>query len=940
MPSQNVTLTAATGLHVQSNSYTVPDGSFELAENVVFSKDNIISKRRGFGALTPAFAVINPTGLVEYLGFLFVVQNNLISKIDTTTGALTDLSGAINISTNAKPRIARANGNLYIATADGIRKIESSTATVLQAGIPRGLDLDISTDPTVHTGILSANYAVGYRILFGRLDANSNKVVGAPGEISTRTNPFINGAIPATASNSGVAITVTYTAHGLNIGDVVTIANCNGTGIAPNGNWLIAGITANTFIFNATTAPTTITACDFGVPRTPLLEFTLPPEIGTQHFYQIYRTTQVPGATSPVSDDGALIYEANVTSAQVANKYISFTDNVAELFKDGYLYTNSSQQGIAKANFRPPSATDIAVFKNCLFFANTQTYHSLSLGLKDVQTATMTTGDYVEVTQAGNTRRYIANTTGPTAGFAGTSTLATWNYGYADTNGYFYFYLTNSTTTSVSTSITKTAKSLCKAINRDATSPVYGYYSSSADAVPGQFTLDSRTLSGTAFSLRASTTVVGNAFSPVFPTSFGTTATSSNSIQQNAVRFSKPSEPEAAPLPFQLLIGAKTSAILRIVPLRDAMLVIKTDGIYIIRGDSPSNFSASLLDSTIICVAPNSVQVLNNNVFFLSNQGIVSASDSGAQVISRSIEPLLTSIIGKSTIAIETNAVAYESERLYLLSTLNPNSTTASVVYCFNTVTNAFSTWTNTFKDALVNASDDRLYLVSNVTLDITKERKLQNKLDYCDLSFAGLSGVTTTGTFTAQLAFPSGSPSVSDVIYDNVIGTINPILSISTASGTPVYTFKNPISWSTGSALQLYKPIRSAVKTAPLTVGDVGKFKHFSEFTCTFRNRSASALTFNFANDSALSSIDTNWLQNATVQTGWGFNWGSLWGGDNIDSVLTTQGNQQARTYIPLEAARGTYIQASIVHSVAAENLEIQSLSYTVRPYSNRVSR
>jgi hypothetical protein len=41
-----VTITNAAGLQVQSNSLTVPDGTYELANNVTFTKDNIISKRR------------------------------------------------------------------------------------------------------------------------------------------------------------------------------------------------------------------------------------------------------------------------------------------------------------------------------------------------------------------------------------------------------------------------------------------------------------------------------------------------------------------------------------------------------------------------------------------------------------------------------------------------------------------------------------------------------------------------------------------------------------------------------------------------------------------------------------------------------------------------------------------------------------------------------
>lgn len=946
MPMQPVTLNSAIGINTQGNSFTVPDGSFEQAENVVFSNDNIVRKRRGFSTLTASTSMTTPTTLLDYLGYLFVCQNNLISKVDTSTGGLTSLSGAVTINSGSKARTAKANGNLYIATADGVRKVESSTATVLQAGIPRGLDVDVSTNAATHSGILKPNDIVGYRILFGRMDANSNKVTGAPSELTTKSNPYINGATQAAASNLGTTVTVTFTAHGLSVADTIVVANATGTN-TPNGTWTVATVpTADTFTFVVTSAPVSLTKLDFGVFRTPLLEFSLPSEVTTEYFYQIYRTTQPGSSTATVSDDGQLIYEANVSGngigTDVYNKYVSFTDTINELFKDASLYTNPNQEGIGRANFRPPFAADIAVFQGSLFFGNTQTYQSLNQSLINVQATVLAAADYIEVKQGVTTRRYIATTNAPTSGFTGTSTSVTWNYGYADVNGYFYFYLTNSTTTSVSPSITSTAKSLCKAMNRDVSCPVSAYYLSSGDSVPGQFVLQARTLSGASFSLRANTTTAGSAFSPVLPSSFasGTQVTSNNSTEQNSVYFSKSQQPEAVPLAYKLPVGAKTSAILRIVALRDSLLVIKQDGLYVIRGNNPSSFSVQLLDSTIICTAADSVCILNNSVFMLSNQGIVSASDSGAQVVSRNIETLLTAIIGKTNIATQTNGVAYESERLYLLSTLSPNSATANVVYCFNTVTNAFSTWTNTFDDGVVNPSDDKLYLLGNVTAEITKERKLQNKLDYSEKSFSGTSGAATAGNYTAELSFSSGTPEVNDAMYHAAIGSINQILSISTASGTPIYTFRNPISWSTSASLELFKPIRSLIKTSPLTLGDVARWKQFSEFIVTFRNKSASALTLSFASDSALSSIDTTWAQSTATQSGWGFSWGSLWGGESIDSVLTTQGSQAARIYIPLEASRGTFIQALITHSVAAESFELQSVSYTARAYSSRTTK
>jgi len=943
MPLQQITIASALGLNVQANSFSVPDGSFEQAENVVFANDGIIRKRRGFSTLTAAATMTNPTTLLEYLGFLFVCQNNLISRVNTSTGALTSLSGAMTINAGSKARSAKANGNLYVATADGVRKLESSSATVLQAGIPRGLDLDISTNSAVRTGVLKPNDAVGYRVLFGRLDANSNKVIGAPSEISTRSNAWLNGVTQASYTFVTTTVTVNLTGVSalLSVSDTVVISGATGTN-PPNGTWTVASVVANSFTFVVTSAPTSTGTLNFGVFRTPILEFSLPSEATTEYFYQVYRTTQPGSSIATVSDDGQLIFQANVLSAQVTAKFITFTDTINELFKDASLYTNSSQEGIAKSNLRPPFATDIAVFQDCMFFGNTASFQSLNLAIVTVAAATFAAADFIEIKQGATTRRYIATTSAPTAGFTGVSSAVTWNFGYPDASGFSYFQLTNSTSTTISSAITATAKSLCKAINRDSSSPCNGYYLSSGDALLGQFLLQSRTLAGVAFSVRANTDTSASAFSPLLPASFsaGTQVTSNNSTEQNAVYFSKPQQPEAVPGVYTIPVGAKTSAIIRIVALRDSLLVIKADGLFVIRGNSPSTFSVQQLDSTIICVAADSVSVLNNSVYMLSNQGVVAASDAGAQVLSRNIETLFTAIIGKSNIATETNAVSYESERLYLLSTMNPNSNSADVVYCFNTVTSAWSTWTNTFNDSIVLSSDDKLYVLGNVIAELTKERKLQNRLDFAEKSFAGSSAIIIT-PLSCELSFTIPvAIEVNDSIFHAATGTINQILSISSATGTPIYTFRNPVSWIALDVLELFKPIRSAIKTSPLTLGDVSRWKQFSEFIISFRNRTASALTISFSNDSSGTSIDTAWSQNNSAQSGWGFEWGSLWGGDSINSVLTTQASQPARTYVPVLICRGTFIQGTVVHSVAAESCEIQSLSYSARAYSPRVSK
>jgi hypothetical protein len=151
------------------------------------------------------------------------------------------------------------------------------------------------------------------------------------------------------------------------------------------------------------------------------------------------------------------------------------------------------------------------------------------------------------------------------------------------------------------------------------------------------------------------------------------------------VYIGKLNEPEAVPLFNIRDVGSKASPILRVAALRDSVIILKDDGIYRLNGDTVNNFTVTALDNTVFVKATDSVVVLNNSVYCLSNQGVVQITDSAVRIVSRIIEPLLTAILGQD-LEDNTSAVGYESERIYLLSVKRPNtlSSVADVTYCYN----------------------------------------------------------------------------------------------------------------------------------------------------------------------------------------------------------------------------------------------------------------
>jgi len=279
-----------------------------------------------------------------------------------------------------------------------------------------------------------------------------------------------------------------------------------------------------------------------------------------------------------------------------------------------------------------------------------------------------------------------------------------------------------------------------------------------------------------------------------------------------------------------------------------------------------------------------------------------------------------------------------------IASTLATGSETISVIkqnvcYCYNIVTGRWSTWTTLFRDALVLSSDDKLYLLSKAGT-VQQERKNGNKLDYCENDYALTIGTVAADDLSCTASAPDTTIEIGDVFV--ISDTAVRISSITQVGASTVYYFDNPVSFSDGATGRVYKYIESTLILAPLTAGDVSRWKHFSEFVATFRTISCTRADVAFTSNATAISDETAWEAEATGE-GWGNRpWGNhAWGLEQgLNLVLGTEPNEPLRVMVPRECARATWIQARIVHAQAAESCDIQSFSYRARAYGSRVAR
>jgi hypothetical protein len=248
---------------------------------------------------------------------------------------------------------------------------------------------------------------------------------------------------------------------------------------------------------------------------------------------------------------------------------------------------------------------------------------------------------------------------------------------------------------------------------------------------------------------------------------------SDNLESQNRLYFSKVNEPEAVPIVNYIDVGGKDAEIWRILALRDNLFVLKEDGVFIVSGTSAPNFSVRLLDNTRI-IAPDTARVLNNQIYCLTEQGIVTITDSGVGIISGGIENLIDAFANhRVDYKLLSFGIAYENDRAYIM--FAPTKTTdtyATQAFRYNIFERTWTRWEIDANCGYVATRDDRLYLGSSTRNYLMQERKNSNRTDHADREF---TRTISEGTVVENKMVISSLTDVktSDVITQTQLVTI-----------------------------------------------------------------------------------------------------------------------------------------------------------------------
>lgn len=885
------------GLSTNSNSNKVPDGSLSNCSNINVDR-NLAFGRRGF---TKHSAKSNLVKLTEY-------QDKIIGHSSTDVlsyysgGSWTDYSGTITPpSTSQRLNFLQASQNLYLTTSDGIKVLDAYNGTIYATGMPRGLD---GTASVMEAGTFTANTndvltKVGHGYFTGLLVTVSS-TVSLPSGLSAATNYYVikidsdTFYLATSYANALVGTRIDITSTGSGTHTVTPTGSASG--FMANNSQVAYRVVwgtrdANNNLYLGAPSQRIIVSNSSGGTRDVTLTFTLPSGITTSDFFQVYRSRTSAASTTEADDELQLVYEANPTAGEITAKSITFTDSCPTTLAGAYLYTNANQEGISESNDVPPWALDIAEFKGFTFFGNIKTKHYLNLSLLAVSGSGLVANDTITVN-----------------GMVFTAKAAT-----TIASREFKVF----TAGSASQNVEDTARELIKVINQySSNTSIYAYYESGYGDLPGQILLEERTRSDSAFTVTVSRALAW---------SIDNDGTSQNSEYQNGLMWSKAQQPEHAPAAHLEFVGSKSYPIKRILALKEGLFILKDDGVFRLTGANGS-WSIETLDSSTSIISPDSAVVINNQIYCLSNQGVVTISDVGVQVIGEDIKDKIQELIGLDYEALQNLSfgIGYETDRKYILSVItNAADLLTTQQFVYNAFTNKWGRWERDFTYGFVAPSNDKLYFADDAQL--LEERKTFTYADYIDEEFGSYSVVSSSGT-SVVLNDVTGL-TIGDLLYESE-SVASQILDIDVPTNT--VTVNQSLTWAV-AAVTVYKGIDCSIEWTPAYCDNAGLEKFFQQVDILFKQKSFVSGTMDFYTEKngAWESVEINGTSSSGL---WGVGgWGvGPWGGNSRPNP--------SRVSVPRNKARGQLLGIRFSCRMAYAQFSIEGLSLQFEYVSERL--
>lgn len=908
MTTQDLKLQVS-GLVTSPNPFgSAPEGSFALADNVVCRNAGILESRRGFKQHS---VLSGGSRITSYQSHFVALANDTLNYYDGANWVA--YTGTYNPPTGQPMRFAQAATDLLFTTDAGVFLLDAFNSTPRRSGIPRGYTIDSTqfgppTLSTLGSVWFRTNSAVAYSVVFGKYTPTGTFLAGAP---SPRTKVINN-------SGSDKAVSM------------------------------------NIYVDSET--------------------------VDTSYFVQLYRTVSTIDASVDPGDQMFLAFERQLTATDFlfAGGYpagIFIRDNTPEAALGAALYTDITQEGAGQANDRPPLAADIVVFKGTTVYANTVTPwatdikllgspggfnagNNTSLRRQDTLTISTSAGSETYICGAAEniaTRTFVGTGDQPSA----VSSLArvinnatrVLNIRAFANNIDLTVIIEEAGVGGPALALAAGATPVTLAFNAltrasaggpvTVTSPGQPYgvgdYVTLAGGQGGDITkfppgIKQVTSVVAGFSWQyaeAGTIATSNSSSPPFTTThtFPGNAWSPpagvgsfpNPVDVAGLAYSKFNQPQAVPLENSDTVGDPASAVLRVVALRDSVLIYKQDGLYQLSGDDPSNFVLRPYDLTVNLFAPETAVALSDNVLGLTNQGVqVTGESSGASPISRQIEDALLSLMATDpTVAANAFAIPYQSEHQYLMWVPQPGGSigfpytlpisfvgTAGVgvaAYCLNVYTNTWSRYPLVAVHGMVDP-------VTNTLVLLDGGQVLQERKDFAASDYQDIGGTASISVITDSTHITMVGPGVGDLVTQGIYTS-----RVIANDGSGGLTLATPGTWALASATWA-TAIDCQWDWLPVSGQNPGTTKQFRETSLNFRSAAFDTIEVAYSTDVTLAS-------QSSIRYG----------------TPSSPANVNVRTLCQTDMARGVMLNIGVRHRQALCNFQLQSASLVYRFVNTR---
>ena len=723
------------------------------------------------------------------------------------------------------------------------------------------------------------------------------------------------------ASSTGLvktdAIATSLYAAGIPKGLTIDLAIVGGTGTAVAQNhyvtyrYILGRKDANSnFQYGAVSARATIqnTATIANVT----VKCYIPSGLNSSYFIQLYKVDSTSSATT---DELQLCYEIPLTSSgspnNISDGYVTITDIVPADLVGATIYTASSQQGLVNDNTIPPLSRDIAEYKNVMFYADVESPQRLTFSMISTGGTGFIANDTITVVLGATTEIYTGVTGTPTYSskqFQVTSALA-----------------------SVSLNIDATVKDFIKCVNlQSAIINAYSMVLKETD-LPGKVLIETKAVTATTFTVVSTRPA---AFQPQLTSPATTTNTSTADTFKNGLMYSKAYQPEAVPLKNILKVGSADDRILKLVPLREGLFIHKEkDGVFVLRGNSESDFNVQLLDNTAKLVSAASVATVNNLAYGLFESGIMEVSDTGCTIISNQIKDLILPLFSASMINAVVKPLTFgignNIDGKYLLSvpTLSTDTYTTKQIV-FDTFGRNFTTWKVALNCGNINPNDSLMYAGKADKNVVLVERKISDFTDYADYEAA-----CTISSFNGTTIYLNNTSGMAkgDILYQGTTA-IGYIESVSTSTGSVVIDSAQTWTLSTADVIHM-KAIDCKIQWNPDIGGNAAALKQYYECSLISKQNFQKEATIYYSSDINPSE---SYIE-ITSPSGNGA-WGQFDFGDEVFGG--EQSSSPKRIGIPRGHSRCSTLTVRFENKVAYSDFQLMGLSLSFNVTSTRTSR